>query len=123
MPSSKSEYGALDFNLWKLIGREWLHESNINNQIQCSPDVGSLVDWRSGAVTCKIVAALKPGYCDNVIPTELKITKCGPSLLATSIVYILEASRHCHPHHDPCGLRIHPNLTNIPHPRGWVYLR
>ena len=35
-PSTEREPGAIDFSLWKFIGREVMVKSNINNWLRCS---------------------------------------------------------------------------------------
>ena len=53
-PLNKTDYNAIAFSLWKQLGSQVLIKSNINNWLKCDPGIGSLVDWKSGTVNCKI---------------------------------------------------------------------
>ena len=41
-PLNESSLGALDWDLWKNIGEEFLIKSNINNWLVCQPKIGSI---------------------------------------------------------------------------------
>ena len=128
-PMSKSEVGAMDFVLWKKLGQEFMYESNMNNQFWCSPDGGSLVDYRKGTITCHMIKPIVPGSCDQVVPVELAKSSCGFSLISDvsaggkSMLH-MEADGNCRPVVDRCGRGSgYPNVTGVVTPRGWIYIR
>ena len=47
-PLNETDYNAVNFSLWKKLGRQILIKSNINNWLVCDPGNGSLVDWQYG---------------------------------------------------------------------------
>ena len=53
-PLNETDYNAMNFSLWKKLGRQFLIKSNINNWLLCQPVTGSLVDWQKGDVNCTI---------------------------------------------------------------------
>ena len=54
-PLNETDYNAINFSLWKQLGRQVLIKSNINNWLIFQPGTGSLVDWKDGSVSCQIV--------------------------------------------------------------------
>lgn len=54
-PSHETDYKAVNFLLWKQLGREFLVKSNINNWMLCLPETGSLVEEQQGKVISKFV--------------------------------------------------------------------
>ena len=48
---NETDYNAVDFSLWKHIGREFLVKSNFVNWFHCIPQNGSLVEMTQGTVT------------------------------------------------------------------------
>ena len=122
-PLSETQYDAMDFSLFKKIGSEVLVKSNINNWIACRPGSGSLVDWRAGSVTCRLVRALS-SKCTTVVPRNLKFYSPGPGFDGSTHYYLFDASTSgWYPTHDPCG-RNQPNqLKGVRSPRGNVFIR
>ena len=45
---NETDYNAMDFSLWKHIGREFIIKSNFVNWYHCVPQNGSLVDMEMG---------------------------------------------------------------------------
>ena len=54
-PNDLRQYGALDFELWKDIGEEFLIKSTVNNWLSCAPNGGSLSTWLAGDLICEVV--------------------------------------------------------------------
>ena len=52
---NETDYNAVNFSLWKKLGRQILIKSNINNWLVCDPGDGSLVDWQDGDINCMII--------------------------------------------------------------------
>ena len=51
VPLSETQYEAMDFSLWRSIGKEFLIKSNIDNWIACKEGSGSLVQQRDETVS------------------------------------------------------------------------
>ena len=64
---SETDFNAMNFCLWNKIGSEFMIKSNINNWVACSEGTGSLVNWVSGTIKCKLVKDVT-GRCLNVVP-------------------------------------------------------
>ena len=126
IPLSKSEVGAMDFVLWKKLGQEFMLEHNMNNQFWCSPNGGSLVDYRAGTITCHMIKPIVPGSCDQVVPVSIGKMSCGwafNSPLGKSMFH-MEADNNCRSVVDRCGKASgYPNVTGVVTPRGWIYIR
>ena len=52
--STTVPYEAINFSLWRTIGKEFLIKSNINNWIACKEGTGSLVQWKAEPITCQV---------------------------------------------------------------------
>ncbi|CAB3992012.1 Hypothetical predicted protein, partial [Paramuricea clavata] len=52
-PLSESSLGAVDWNLWKNIGKVLMVKSNINDWIVCQPNGGSLVTKTRASMSCQ----------------------------------------------------------------------
>ena len=55
VPLTSNEYEAMDFGLWKSLGKEFLVKSNINHWIVCRQGTGSLVNFEKGRISCRVV--------------------------------------------------------------------
>ena len=51
-PLSESSRGAVEWNVWKEIGKEFMVKSNINDWIVCQPSGGSIVTNKQGSLSC-----------------------------------------------------------------------
>ena len=78
VPLSETHYEAMNFALWRTIGKEFLIKSNINNWIACKEGTGSLVQQNVGSITCKLVKQVS-NQCSGVVPKTFKMYG-GPSL-------------------------------------------
>ncbi|XP_031562412.1 uncharacterized protein LOC116298173 [Actinia tenebrosa] len=124
-PLNESSYSAMNYVLWKKIGKEFLLKPNITNWVACVEGTGSLVNWVEGRVTCRVVKAITP-TCTTVAPNMFKLHSCGPGLLFNTNFYIFLEGRtnDCWPVHDPCGTASPDNhLTNVTNPGGAIYIR
>ena len=52
-PLNESSFGAVDWNVWKDIGKEFMVKSNINDWIVCQPSGGSIVTNKQGSLSCR----------------------------------------------------------------------
>ena len=71
-PHDESELGSVDFEVWKEFGTDILLKSTVTNHLMCSENGGSLVDLRSGPMSCNVTKVVVEGSCENVVPFTLK---------------------------------------------------
>ena len=126
-PMNETDFAAMSFDLWRLMGSEVLVKSNINNWIACLSDVGSLVEWRSGSVICRKIKEVT-SLCTTIVPNNVYLGKCGTKFRAGSAW-----NRHYYcfntcldfrsPFHDPCGTSSANHLTGVPNPHGNIFVR
>ena len=68
-PLNETDYNAVNFSLWKKLGRQILIKSNINNWLVCDPGNGSLVDWQYGDINCTIIKHVTSTCKDTPAPS------------------------------------------------------
>ena len=123
VPLSETDYEAMNFSLWRTIGKEFLIKSNINNWIACTEGTGSLVQQTLGSITCKLVKQVSK-QCAGVVPNAVDPYFSGLSLIATNLYYFFDGSRANYwPTHDPCGLSLTNQLKGVGNPHGNIFLR
>jgi len=122
VPLSETHYEAMDFALWRTIGKEFLIKSNINNWISCKEGTGSLVQQKKGSITCKLVKQVSK-QCAGVVPNSLNVYSTGPSLQASSNYYFFDSSTSNWPTHDPCGKNQANQLKGVANPHGNIFAR
>ena len=122
-PLSESSLGAVDWNLWKDIGQEFMVKSTINDWIVCQPNVGSIVAGHAGSIGCQNIKNVATA-CSGVAPLTLTWGTRGPSLLASSTYYRFIGARDTNwPGHDPCGKDQANHKKGVSNPGGQIYLR
>ena len=102
-------------------------KSNINNWIISSPKKGSLVEWRSGSVNCKIAKCITE-KCPNDAPPHFFQTRLqpsyGPSFRGGRLYYYFDGCKQTHwPTHDSCGTNGDNGLKNVQNPHGNIFIR
>lgn len=124
VPLSETSYAAMDFNLWRTIGKDFLIKPTITNWVSCVPETGDFVNWKEGSIKCKLVKNVAK-KCGRTVPKELVIDKCGIFLKAVRHYIYFDVSKiSCFPVHDPCGTEsISNHLTNVQNPGGAMYIR
>ena len=124
-PSSESEKGSVDFGLWKELGSDILLKNNVNNWITCSENGGSLVDMRSGPISCNVTKVVVEGQCEGVVPFVVEKHGASVSLSAQGGMYynFYTGDSSSWPVSDPCGDGGQRQLTNVEEPGGWLYVR
>ena len=123
-PLSEDATGAMDFNLWKEIGTDFLVKSNIHNWISCSEDVGSFVAQKEGGLNCKAEKIIVSGICNQVKPNRLEMLSKGLALFANDTYYYFDTNViDGFPTADPCGNNNTNNLEAVHDPSGWIYIR
>ncbi len=122
-PLSESSRGAVDWNLWKNIGKEFMVKSNINDWIVCQPNGGSLVTKTPGAMSCQNIKNVAT-TCSGVVPYRVLWHAYGPYLSASSLYYYFDGNTGGNwPTHDPCGKNRPNHKKGVSNPGGQIYLR
>jgi len=122
-PTSPTTPGAIDYGLWKDLGRAFAVVSDANDGIACEPNVGSLSDALNGPVTCRTVVDMTQ-TCQGVVPSNLFFGIHGPSLNATSLYYYFDGDQSIDwPTHDPCGINSPQQVAAPAREGGVIYLR
>ncbi|XP_022805105.1 uncharacterized protein LOC111342306 isoform X2 [Stylophora pistillata] len=125
VPLSETHYEAMDFALWRSIGKEFLIKSNINNWIACKEGTGSMVQQKKGSITCKIVKQLS-NVCFGAVPNSVRPFETGMVLEDSEIYFFFDGSTNRSPQwpiHDPCGRAKTNQLKKVPNPHGNVFVR
>ena len=122
-PLSESSRGAVDWNLWKDIEKEFMVKSNINNWVVCQPSDGSIVTDKQGSLSCiNVKKVVTP--CSGVAPNSIFWYSPGPSLNVSSHYYYFDGNtRGSWPTHDPCGTNRQNHKQGVINPGGQIYLR
>ena len=123
VPLGETDYEAMNFVLWRTIGKEFLIKSNINNWIACKEGTGSLVQQKAGSVICKLVKQISK-QCTGVLPTSLIVNSYGMYISANDLYYYFDGNTGGHwPTHDPCGTNKPNQLTSVVNPHGNIFVR
>ncbi|CAB3992010.1 Hypothetical predicted protein [Paramuricea clavata] len=102
-PLSESSLGAVDWNLWKNIGKVLMVKSNINDWIVCQPNGGSLVTKTRASMSCQNIKNVATA-CSGVAPKIIYWSYYGPVLSGPSAFYYFDGNTDTnYPTHDPCG--------------------
>ena len=129
-PLSETDYNAINFSIWKQIGRQVLIKSNINNWLVCRPGEGSLVDWHEGDVNCTIIKHVID-LSHEVVPSEFlpyQQNLYGPLFYlrepSKSFYYYFDGYTGKHwPTHDPLGTNKPNQKKNVVDPHGNIFIR
>ena len=124
-PLNELSLGAVDWELWKNIGEEFMIKSNINDWLVCQQTSGSFLTNDAGSVGCQNIKNVAPS-CSDVAPNETRWYSNGPSLKASAgFCYFFEGSTtYNYPTHDPCGTVSNPkHKKGVENPGGQIYLR
>ena len=124
-PLSESSLGAVDWNIWKNIGQEFMIKSNINDWIVCQPNGGSLVTKTTGyrSVSCQNIKNVATA-CSGEAPYRIHWHSYGPYLAASSLYYFFAGNTdHNWSTHDPCGKDRQNQKKGVSNPGGQIYLR
>ena len=123
VPLSETHYEAMNFALWRTIGKEFLIKSNINNWIACKDGSGSLVMQKAGSLSCKLVKQVSK-QCAGVVPKSIATNREGPYLSSSSLYYFFDGSTSSSaPTHDPCGRNQANQVNGVVNPHGNIFVR
>ena len=135
-PTSPTTHGAVDYNLWRKFGRDFLMMSNINNLLKCTPVVGSLVDWIPGSINCTVLNDII-ALCPNgtiYVPNQFGVGYNNPPRTVGPVLYHNSNYRHifysftcANPGylgpHDPCGRAENNHKKGVSNPYSSIYIR
>ena len=109
---------------------EFFMKSNINNWIICSPNTGSLVEWRAGSIEYRISKSITEQCLNDAPPHSFETTfSCGPSFAGgkgNNFYFYFDGCKYNNGHwptHDPCGSNDAYGLKNIQNPHGNIFIR
>ena len=123
VPLSETHYEAMNFALWRTIGKEFLIKSNINNWIAYKEGSGSLVMQKAGSLSCKLVKQVSK-QCAGVVPKSITMDSRGPVLSSASAYYYFDGSTSGNwPTHDPCGRNQANQVKGVVNPHGNIFVR
>ena len=127
LPKSETDFNALNFDSWKLFGKDFLIKSTINNWVSCVPGTGSLVTKTLGSLSCKFIKQIvteKPS-CVSV-PEKLGLIPYGWTLASSDgkLMYYFEQSNSTGnwPTHDPCVQGGPNQKKNVKNPHTNIYI-
>ena len=122
-PLNESSLGAVDWNAWKDIGKDFMVKSNINDWIVCQPSGGSIVTKKGGSLSCQNIKNVGTA-CSGVVPYGMHWHNRGLSLHASSRYYYFDGyTAGSWPAHDPCGKFQENHKKGVSNPGGQIYLR
>ena len=123
-PLNESSLGAIEWNIWKEIGKELMVKSNINHWIVCQPSNGSIVTKKKGPINCQNIKNVATA-CSGVVPGILSYCPRGVCLKrAFGHYYLFNAGTDRYwPVHDPCGKSSQNHKKGVSNPGGQIYLR
>lgn len=128
-PLNETDYNAMNFSLWKQLGRQILIKSNINNWLVCHPGRGSLVDWKEGDINCTIIKYVVDPSKSSPAPSKFsEKTNYGPMLYSSgywnSTYYYFDGYKGYNwPTHDPLGRDETNQKKNVVDPHGNIFIR
>ncbi|XP_022806471.1 uncharacterized protein LOC111343551, partial [Stylophora pistillata] len=128
-PLNETDYNAMNFSLWKQLGRQILIKSNINNWLVCHPGRGSLVDWQEGDINCTIIKYVVDPSKSSPAPSKFsEKTNYGPMLYSSgywnSTYYYFDGYKGYNwPTHDPLGRDETNQKKNVVDPHGNIFIR
>ena len=122
-PLSESSLGAVDWNLWKDIGKEFMVKSNINDWVVCQPNGGSLVTEQDGSMSCQNIKNVAK-LCSGIAPNKISWFPNGPTLHDHSYhYYFFDGTTRFSWPIDPCGRDRQFQKKGVSNPSGQIYLR
>ena len=123
VPLSETHYEAMNFALWRTIGKEFLIKSNINNWIACKDGSGSLVMQKAGSLYCKLVKQVSK-QCAGAVPKSIVMDSSGPYLNSANLYYFFDGNTGGNwPTHDPCGKNQVNQVKGVVNPHGNIFVR
>ena len=125
-PLNESSRGAVEWNVWKEIGKEFMVKSNINDWIVCQPSNGSIVTEKGGPISCQNIKNVATA-CSGVVPYKINWWVRGLNLPTSQHYqhyYFFNGGTDSNwPVHDPCGTGRKNHKKGVSNPGGQIYLR
>ena len=127
-PLNETDYNAIEFSLWKQLGRQVLIKSNINNWLVCHPVNGSLAHWKYGKVNCQVIKRVTATCNVKSGPSRFnRMLRYGPffyyGVWHRYYYYFDGYTGDDWPTHDPCGMGQPNHLKHVADPHGNIYIR
>lgn len=122
-PATPTTRGAVDFAVWRHLGREFSLRSPLIPDVACQPDTGSPADLLEGAIACRLLEPADDA-CPNAVPRWFFLGSGGPGLAGDGTAVFWSGRTDAQwPVHDPCATGA-PNLKPAPTgPAASVWLR
>ena len=127
-PINESSLGAVDWSVWKDIGKDFMVKSNINDWIVCQPNGGSIVTQKEGSLNCQNIKNVTTA-CSGVVPHKIWWHWNGPIIHTFQkrpffLFYFFNGKTDLYwPVHDPCGRGESNHKKGVSNPGGQIYLR
>ncbi len=130
VPLSETQYEAMNFTLWRTIGKEFLVKSNINNWIACEEGTGSMVLEKMGSISCKLVKQVSQ-KCGGDAPNFVWPSSHGQGLGNNGTYYFFDGNterdtdnyKAAWPVRDPCASYKPNQLKGVTNPHGNIFIR
>ncbi len=124
IPTDPKMHGAMEFALWARIGSNFLVRLNINNEIMCSPGIGSIVTATAGSVSCSLVEDVVHEENCTDAPNYYDFRFQGSVLKKNHYMYYWDANKNGvdWPTHDPCMENEANQKTGVINPGGQLFL-
>ena len=78
-PQNESHRAAMEFDIWKWIGKDFLIKSNVNNWVSCEAGSSDITILADGSIICKLVKVVNPA-CTTVPGTNKSNVKQDTNL-------------------------------------------
>ena len=121
---NETYYKAVNFSLWKKLGRQILIKSNINNWLVSDPGNGSVVNWQDGDINCMIIKYVTNTCKETSAPSFFGSgLGFGPIFFIHSCYYNSNnLTEYDWPVSDPCGKGELDQLNGVAEPRGNIFI-
>lgn len=132
LPLHPSSPGAMNFSLWQTLGSEMLLRSDLINWYVCKDGSGSILKWKEGSISCRVVKSLVP-KCNNTAPSRFKTSlnfglrlETGPRYYGSKLLYLVAVmgwSSYIEYKVDACGNHNNDIVKGLSNPRGAWFVR
>ncbi|XP_028402406.1 uncharacterized protein LOC114525346 [Dendronephthya gigantea] len=123
-PPLKDTFGAIAYRLWRMMGKNVLIKSNINDWYECEDSNGSVVLEVNGPISCKHVREIAGSCSSNAVPTYIYWENIGPMMRGSTTVYRFDGSTSKgYPTHNSCTNGIKNEKRNVTNPYGQILIR
>ena len=102
-----------------------VYRSNINNWYKCEPGSGSLVQKKSGSITCENLVDIGVACNDTIKPEKITWEGSGPVLKgAQRAIYRFDGSTTAsYPVHSSCKSSTKKHKRGVTNPYGQIFIK